>query len=255
VTAIQTLAFGDLDQGVWGAAWLPDAASGPLAARIGSEAAALAATVDRDDEEDQWRIEGDQISLLLSRSGPAAHSRGTDGELDAVDQLCRVTGKLTLEARDYDISCLGWRSSATSTVELDRIESFRIVSAWFDAEDGIALTALRPRKSRGQESDIVAAAALDPSPAPAVTDPRLSTTYTGAGLPARAGLELWFEEDPAAESGPDGAAPPYPRRAAGEAIGAGLDWQLSGFDLHAEPLRWHSRGRDGAGVYLLGRRR
>ncbi len=255
MTAIQALAFGDVDQGLWGAAWLPAPTTGPLGVRIGSDAAVLAAILYHEGGEDEWRIEGEQVSLLLTPSGPGARSQGTDGEFDAVDQLCRVTGTLTISGTDHEVSCLGWRGSATGSVELDRIESFRLVSAWFDPDEGLALTALRPRKSRGHESDIVAAATLESGPTPAVAEPRLSTTYTAAGVPERAGLELWFEEDPSPEPQSDAAAPPYPRRAAGEAIGAGLHWQLAGFDVHAEPFRWHSRGRDGAGLYLLGRRR
>jgi len=116
------------------------------------------------------------------------------------------------------------------------------------------LLTLRPRKSRGHEADLVAAAVLEPESAPRVTDPRLSTTYDAAGLPARVGLELWFETDDTDEEPEEETERQFPRRAAGEAVGPGIDWEVAGFKLHAALLRWHSRGSDGTGVYLLGQR-
>ena len=47
----------------------------------------------------------------------------------------------------------------------------------------------------------------------------------------------------------------YPRRASGEALGARAHALAGGLELKAEPFRWHSRGREGAGMYVLARRR
>ena len=82
-----------------------------------------------------------------------------------------------------------------------------------------------------------------------VADPRLSTTYGGEGVPARAGVELWVSE-PAEE--PE-TVKEHPHRLAGEATGPQVRWTDGGLGLGAQPFRWHSHGRDGAGVYLLGR--
>ena len=46
----------------------------------------------------------------------------------------------------------------------------------------------------------------------------------------------------------------FPRRASGEAAGARTETAAGELDLRAEPFRWHSRGREGAGMYILARR-
>lgn len=252
----RALAFGDLESGLWGVAWSP-AAEGPveIAAGAGPQAEILTATLTGAGEGDEWRLDGDRIELVLAPSGAAVAAGGPDAGFEGFDQLCRVRGRLTLGGGERQLSCLGWRSARDGALELERIESFRQVSAWFEPDEGLALLALRPRKSRGQEADLVTASVLEPQqPGVLVTDPRLSTTYTGAGVPARAGLELWVEEAVAGRPEDVEQSEQFPRRAAGEALGAGLDWQTAGFALHAVPLVWHSRGQDGAGVYLLGRR-
>ena len=66
-------------------------------------------------------------------------------------------------------------------------------------------------------------------------------TGTDTGAPARANLELWIGE----------GENEFPRRAAGEASGEGAAIKVDGLSLQAVPLRCHSRGRDGAGVYAL----
>jgi hypothetical protein len=130
-------------------------------------------------------------------------------------------------------------------VNLDRFESVRDVSAWFEPADGLALVAMRPRKARGQDSDLITAVLLDPEKPPAIVDPRLSTTYTAEGRPVRAGVELWLGEEEEEQ---------YARRVTGEAIGEGAAAVIHRFEVRAQPFRWHSRGRDGAGLYVLARR-
>jgi hypothetical protein len=158
-----------------------------------------------------------------------------------------------IDGQDVEVSCLGWRSSVIADAELSQFDSLRFLAGWLDTRHGFSLLALRPRKARGHEADIVAATLLEDPPPPPVADPRLSTTYGEDGLPAKAGLELWLFEE-AQEGGDETAAPQYPRRAAGEAAGAGLNWSQNGLELRASLLRWHSHGEDGAGVYLLGQR-
>jgi hypothetical protein len=45
----------------------------------------------------------------------------------------------------------------------------------------------------------------------------------------------------------------HPHRVAGEAAGPRARWTEGPIELEAQPFRWHSHGRDGGGVYLLGR--
>jgi hypothetical protein len=279
MSPIRALAFGDLDDGLWGAAWSASATE-PLSVAVGagSSGQVLTATLSSAGEGEEWRLEGDRIELVLTPSTqPAGEARS--GALRGFDQLCRARGRVTLGDSEVEIDAPGWRGAWDGQLKLERIESFRQVAAWFGREDGLALVALRRGGARGQDADLIAASVLAPKPAPAIEDPRLSTTYGAAGVPTRAGVELWLAgheaEDSGSEaedsgreaedSGGDGeheALPPgaddehetLPRRAAGEATAASLEWEAAGFALQAVPLRWHSRGEDGAGVYLLGRR-
>jgi hypothetical protein len=254
----RALAFGELSSGLWGVAWSP-AQDGPIEVAVGAgpEADVLTATLTGSGEDGEWRLDGDRVELALSPSAAATRpGGGPDARLEGFDQLCRASGRLTLGGGERAVSCLASRSARDGTLQLERIESFRLLTAWFEPDEGLALIALRPRKSRGQESDLVSASVLEPRRPPVlVTEPRLSTTYTAAGVPARAGVELWIEEAVAEDQGEEAvSSEQFPRRAAGEALGAGTEWHAAGFALHAVPLVWHSRGRDGAGTYLLGRR-
>ena len=257
MTAVRALAFGDLETGVWGAAWMPDAVAAPsIALGTGSGAAVVSATVDGSDVETEWRLRAPGADLVVSPAGEPVREGGAQ---DGLDQLCRLSGHLELDGEAHSVDCLGWQAARRLAVEPDRLESFRQVSAWFEPGEGVALLALRPHKARGQDSDVIAAAVLEPDLAGTISDPRLSTTYRDDGNPTRAGIELWIVEEGGDGAEPNGAAEPeqaggreYPRRAAGEALGPQADWELNGFHLHAELFRWHSRGRDGAGVYLLG---
>jgi hypothetical protein len=177
-----------------------------------------------------------------------------NGASGSVDHLCEVTGRAMLGGAEHEVEWLGWRGRFDADFELGVVDSFRQAAGWFDAADGFSLSAYRPQKSRGHDADYVAAAVLEAEPAPRIDDPRLSTTYDAAGLPTRVGLELWFEPSGPEEDSDDDDDRPLTRRAAAEAIGAGIDWEVEGFKLHAALLHWHSRGHDGAGVYLLGQR-
>jgi hypothetical protein len=252
VTTLRALAFGDVGAGSWGVAWTPaqDTAIS-LAGAVDSVAGLVTGELNGAGEGEAWRLDGNGTSLLFTPTGPPGHADASDGALSSLNQLCTVSGTVMLEGNEREIASMGWRMTLEGKLELDRIDSFRQTSAWFEPHQGFSLVALRPRKSRGQDADLVAAVVLEPEETPPVADPRLSTTYNAAGFPARAGLELWFEED---NGDQDQANRHYLRRAAGEAVGAGLDWVVAGFQLYAALLRWHSRGVDGTGIYLLGRR-
>ncbi len=259
MTAIRTLAFAEPNSATWGAVWAPDGeSSAQLAYRVGTSQEVVASGLHGDGQADPWRIEADQVSLTFSPAGPSGRSGPSDTGVGSLDQLCAVSGALTLDGTPREVSCAGWRSLFEGEIELDQIDSFRQTSGWFDQELGLALLALRLGKSRSHDADLIAATVLESEPStPPVVDPRLSTTYDAAGLPARVGLELWFEPDDAGEASDDDETErsfPRPRHAAGDAIGAPIEWEVGGFKLHAALLRWHSRGEDGTGVYLLGQR-
>jgi hypothetical protein len=60
-------------------------------------------------------------------------------------------------------------------------------------------------------------------------------------LPSRTNLELWVGE----------GENEFPRRVAGEAAGDGAVLATEETELRVIPLRCHSRGREGTGVYVL----
>jgi hypothetical protein len=220
---VNTVAFADLDAGVWGAAWGP---VGIVATRDGEPAQATLSA-------DGSTLTGDGIELTLTPEGEASNSE--DG---STQQLCRVRGAVA--GRELD--CLG-RSGSGPDPAIAELQSVRELSAWFDSEDGVYLRSLRPRKAKGHDGDVVSATLFAEGRPQLVEDPRISTTYDANGLPARVNLELWLSEDEEEQ---------YPRRLAAETLGTAVTRELGGGStLQATPMSWHFRGRDGAGVYLV----
>jgi hypothetical protein len=146
---------------------------------------------------------------------------------------------------EREVAALGIRGSRDVALDADGFAAVREVAAWFDPGDGLALAAFRPRGAKGQDADVISAAVLDADSSAPVEDARLSTTYAADGWVARAGLELWLGGDEDQQ---------VLRRAAGEAIGVRGSARAGDLELRAELLRWHSGGRDGAGLYLLASR-
>lgn len=242
-SASRTLAFGDLDGTAWGIAWIPDPGRLGFVA-LGSDTQTVTVEASLTPDGDNWRLHGYGVELTVSAAGEG--SQDLNGEFDAI---CRVHGGITVEGVEHDVDCLGRLAVHSGTGDLQRFESIRDVSAWFDPTHGLSLVAMRPRKSRGQESDLVTAVALEPEGTLAIGDPRLSTTYGADGRPLRVGLELWVDGDEEAEE------EQFPRRAGGEVVGRAAKGRVGPFEVLAQFVRWDSRYGDGAGVYLLARQR
>jgi hypothetical protein len=247
MTALRTLAFGD--GVVWGASWFPDSGGAAVTALgTGSEATVVpdVRLSDGDSGSDaglEWRVEAEGVALVAAPVGELVDVQASQDGLAGSEQLCRVTGTFA----SNEVDCLGVRASWADAVEPAQFESIRAVSVWFGPDEAFALTAFRPRKAKHHDGDLLAAAVIAPDGSAAVEDPRLSTTYAADGWPARAGLELWLSgEEPERQ---------YPRRAAGEAVGPRAQAVAGELELRAEPFRWRSRARAGAGMYLLARRR
>ncbi len=248
-SALSTLAFGDLEQTSWGAAWIPGD-DGSAVATLGAGSAGTIAPMVRltaDGPAGEWRLDGDAVALIASPAGEPVDVHADDDDVEGFDQLCRVTGHFELDGAEHAVDCLGLRASRSGGFDLGKLESVRAVSTWFEPDEGLALMAFRARKAKAHDGDVVTAAVLGPESASPVEDPRLTTTYDGGGWPIRAGLELWLAGDDEHEQ--------YPQRASGEAAGARAQAGAGELDLRAEPFRWHSRGRDGAGIYILARKR
>jgi len=247
--SLRTLAFGGAeDSDPWGAAWFPAAGPGLLRVGVGGageglEAELLEATGEGESEGESdgtWRVRSSAGELILAPAGDAVDI-STAGQPAGFEQLCTVTGELAVGGAPTTIAGPGRRGERRGA-QLAGLDSVREISAWFDPGEAIALLALRPRKVKGQDQDMITAAVIIPEGWPAVTDPRLSTTYSAEGRPARVGLELWSDEP---ES--------YPRRLAGESTGGRAVGEAGGWSVSAERLVCHSRGHDGTGVYLIAR--
>lgn len=254
MTTIHTLVFADQEASAWGAFWLAGTERpAPLAYLTGESSGVVTAALHANGETEPSQLEGDGVSLSFSPTGATGRQGSAESGIDSFDQLCSVSGAVAFGATEREIDCLGWRARVDGSFDLAEIDTVRQSYGWFDREDGVGLLALRPRNSRGHDRDLVAAAVIEGQPAPRVTDPRLSSTYDAAGNPVRVGLELWFE--PGDGDGDDEEDERLSaRRAAGEAVGDAVRWEACGFSLQAVALRWHSRGSDGVGVYLLGQR-
>jgi hypothetical protein len=225
--ALRIITFGDLDAGLSGAAW--DDGNAGLVFGTTSVDAVIGGT----GAAEAWSIAGQDLELEAQALGEPV----TYAEFGGFDQLCRVRGRAGGQA----IDCLGRRAERTASA-LERAGSVRDVSCWFGAEQGLALSAIRPAEERDHDEDLVLAAVLDRDSEQEVSDPRLSTTYRSDGTPLRFSFELWLGEDESEQ---------YPRRAAGEAAGTPTANTGARFELTAQPLRCHSRGEDGTGIYLL----
>jgi len=252
---VRTLAFGDLDTGLWGIAGSSTAGT----------AASFADTFEFDagSPGDESLVAAAGLELRFSPvSEPAPFlppAAGIGGSL----QLCEVRGAVHADGVEREVACFGARSELT--LPIGDVSSARLATGWFGGELGFALVSLRPGRANGHQHDLVACAFVDDGHPLEIDDPRLSTTYTESGVPLRAGLELWpveaeAEADVEAEDAGDGEdheheddrpAPYYPRRVAGESARDASRLTLPTVTIRAELFRWRTRGREGAGVYAL----
>ncbi len=250
---LRTLAFGEVEVGIWASAWdLGDGRSGFTAVGAGDGAAVF----DRpdpielsDDEAGSWWLASDDLELEILPEGEAATLA------DGFDQLVRVRGRLRAGGSDYEVDTLGTRASRAD-IELSRFESIRGVSAWFGPDLGLAVVSARPRGAAGHDHDLITVSLFEQGLPVTIEDPRLSTTYTEGGIPARASVEVWLEPDES-EAAATGQEPPEPRprRLAGESIGPVASHSAGGLDVHAALFRWHAQSRQGSGLYVLVRPR
>jgi hypothetical protein len=241
---LRTLTFGDLKSGIWGALW--DAGDGgPRFALVGDGADVSGAVLT-----DDWGVMGEAISLQSTASGEPTELP------DGFDQLATVSGRLTIAGAEVSVQSLG-RRGLRGTLDPAAYESVRDVSAWFTADDGVALTSARPAGARGHADDVVSVSAFESGHPLAISEPRLSTTYASDGSPIRAGLELWLQDQREGEQAEEEQEHVvlHPRRAAGEATGSIAVTESDSLAVEARLFRWHSRGLEGAGVYVLARSR
>lgn len=251
IPALRILAFGALEPAIWGIGWFADPAAPGLVVLADSTAPPVLSSTQLSGagEGEDWHLDD---GLVVAPVAEAVAVQTAPAGKDAIaghDQLCRVTGRFALDGgAPRAVDCLGVRTWFSGSIELGHYDSIRAVSSWFEPDEALAVTALRARKAKGHDADLLAAAVISPDRAEAAEDPRLSTTYEAEGWPVRAGLELWL-------AGSEDSERQYTRRASGEAAGPRVETAAGAVALRVEPFRWHSRGRDGAGMYILARRR
>jgi hypothetical protein len=243
----QTVAFGDVEAGWWGVAVSAGGGGVTLVLGAGGETAALEGSLHGSAADEEWRVFAEGAELVVTAVGEPVAAEGPEPAGHGFDQLCRVAGRFSVSGQDQDVTSAGVRGARDGGLRgANGFESVREVAVWFEPADGLALTAFRPAGAKGQDGDVISAAVLDAESWAPVEDPRLSTTYAGDGWASRAGLELWLAADEDQQE---------LRRAAGEAVGARASAVAGDLELRAELFRWHSRGRDGTGVYVLTTRR
>jgi len=198
----------------------------------------LAATVDVPLERWSLRMAGERSSLALvfeAASPPASH-------LEGYEQLCRVSGEVTVDGVTTRIDGPGQRGHAWGAPNWRRLTSVHTVCGWLESGAGFALATARADGSKGHEDDERWAVLLAPGTTTPVIDPRLSTTYDGGGRQRRAGLELWVGEDD-----------DFPHRAAGSVV-CGSTLELGQLRLDCAFMRWTMDGGRGIGRYDVLRR-
>ncbi|HET9123756.1 MAG TPA: hypothetical protein VFN65_02595 [Solirubrobacteraceae bacterium] len=155
-------------------------------------------------------------------------------------ELCRLTGMLA--GRSVDWWAVRMRLPAPRSAR-DEPGSLRLVAGWMADGSAFGLIAARSRRAERADQDVVSATLFDPESWLAASEPRLSTTYGPGEIPSRVNLELWVGE----------GEHEFARRAAGEASGAPVaaGGALGEGTVQVIPLRCHSRGEEGFGVYVL----
>jgi hypothetical protein len=189
--------------------------------------------------------------LALSPAGGSADAVSATAGADDVLRLLRVSGTHRGGGEPLALEAPAVVYVGPTVAKLD---SIRILVAWFPDDRSVAISAVRPRGGHADKdvvSVLVTGAGVVPDdpvapgePEPLqVFDPRLSTTYNGHGVPIRAGLELWL--------GPDEDSDQRPLRVSSESTGDRLAGEVGNLSLEAYGQRCHSRGQNGIGIYAL----
>src|ERR1700761_1316298 len=163
---LRTLAFGDVQGGIWGAALhaahpvlvFGDAAGTTWSTALAAEGWSA--------EGMGWRLTGDGVDLHVVPGGEAEAMEAEEPEdsgadLSGCDELCRVRGTVAVEGADPAIDSVGTRC-VIEGVDAGSLGSARMVSGWFDSDEAFMLLALRAAEAVGNESDLVAAALFGP---------------------------------------------------------------------------------------------
>ncbi len=252
-----TVAFGDPSERVYGLARLghvpgePPTHSGmgllfdgtdPVAVQAegavseGSPAGVVLETVE---PLQSWRasFEGAFELELSALSAPAALDPkdpvAKAGGMQGYEQLCRFRGTV----RGTAVDCLGQRGHSWGAPDWSKMALTRSLSAWFDTETAVSVSAVRTASAKHHADEAVTATVVTAGVPDVAFEPLVSTTSDGEGRQRHAGLELWMSEDGR-----------FPHRAAGEVL-CGTTLDLGRLRLDAAFFLWRMEGRTGVGRY------
>lgn len=232
---IRSFAFGQPDGDVAGtvSVW-----EGGFASSLGAPT-----RVEGIDPGDEWQLAGAGFELTFAPTSEVAELEPLDAGIRSLHQLARVRGTLLVGGEERAVDCAGQRSRRVGALDGKRFAALRAVSAWFGDEDGLAVLAVRPRRARGHDTELLGGVLFEHGQPVPVAESRLSSTYTADGVTSRVGLELWLGEDDEQ----------YASRAAGEMTGPPAVSEDP--PLRSDLVHWRMRGRQGLGVYELLRAR
>jgi hypothetical protein len=198
---------------------------------------------------EQWSLEagGSRASVNLEATALSSPLEVADRSMqeavgiEQYEQLCTVTGAVTVDGDARPIHGLGRRVHWWGSFDWERFERWRSLYAVSQDGRAISFASALPANSSGHGDELRSAAFLQGEDELPFEEVLLSTIYGEDGLPAAAGLELRTHEDE------------IPRRFGGEAI-CGLRTERRGHELTVSFLQWSIEGRPAYGCYEVARR-
>jgi hypothetical protein len=232
---IRLVSFGAANGEQWGLVLDAGEPAVLLVTKQGARSAAGAAAVRIAEDAGRWSVSGDGFALTVDGAPEADRPASQAG-----DELCRVTGTVGTNGSQLAIDLEGIRTRDADP-DSNSVESLRCLAGWFGDSRGLIVRSLRSPRSKGHGQDRLAATVFDPDDWLTAADPRISTTYREGERPTRASLELWIGE----------GEEQYPRRATIEAVAEPLAVEGEHLRVSVTPVRCHSGGLDGAGLFLI----
>jgi hypothetical protein len=198
---------------------------------------------------EQWSVEvsGSGASLSLDAAAASSAVELHAGVADSTgisqyEQLCRLSGVVTVGRHAYPVSCTGRRVHSWGDFAWDEIDRWRTLYAASDSGRAISVAAARPAGATGHGDELRAASLIAAEEIQPFEDVRISTVWAAGGWPAKAGLELGMPGDE------------IPRRMGGEAI-VGTRTERDGHSVTLSFFRWSLEGILACGVYEVAERR
>src|SRR5947209_20604350 len=106
---LRTVTFGQLEAGVWGAVVFTGHESAVIIAGAAGLTTTGRAALHGAATDEDWRIDGDAVELSVSPVGNAVTGAGADPGQEGFDQLCRVTGRITVGGGEHEVASPGVR--------------------------------------------------------------------------------------------------------------------------------------------------